>query len=73
MRVQVVKKEVLSNKLSTKKPIKYDKRKHDLGPNGVFMRKNRLSTVLTVNIQGEILEVIGINPTNLKIGSNVYD
>lgn len=56
-----------------KKPIKYNGKKHELAHNNVFMRKNRLSTVLTVDIRGNILEISGINPKHLKIGNNIYD
>jgi hypothetical protein len=56
-----------------KKPIKYNGKQHELAHNGVFMRKNRLSTVLTVDIRGFILEIAGKNPTNLKIGNCIYD
>lgn len=57
----------------TKKSIKYNKTKHDIAHNGVFMRKDRLSTVLIINIKGDILEIIGENPKKLKLNRNIYD
>lgn len=56
-----------------KKSLRYDKRKHELAPNGVMMRKNRCNTVITVDIRGFILEILGINPKQLKVGHNIYD
>ena len=41
--------------------------------NGVYLRKNRLSTVLHVDIYGKIKKIEGVNPKNLKIGNNIYN
>lgn len=41
--------------------------------NGVYLRKNRLSTVLHVDIYGRIKTIEGENPKKLKIGNNVYN
>lgn len=41
--------------------------------NGVYLRKDRLSTVLHVDIYGRIKRIEGENPKNLKIGNNVYN
>lgn len=48
----------------------FDKVNTTNGP--VFLRKNRLDTVVHVDIYGQILEVNGKNPKNLKIGENIY-
>lgn len=36
--------------------------------NGVYLRKNRLDTVITVDIKNIVIGVTGINPRNFKIG-----
>lgn len=42
-------------------------------PNGdVYMRKNRTDTIITVDINGIIIDVKGINPKNNKIGDDIY-
>lgn len=41
--------------------------------NGVYLRKDRLSTVLHVDIYGRIKRIEGKNPKKLKIGNNVYN
>jgi len=38
----------------------------------VYLRKNRLSTVLYVDIYGRITKITGENPNNNKIGENIY-
>jgi len=48
----------------------YDKVNTSNGP--VFLRKNRLDTVVHVNIYGQIIEINGENPKNLKLGENIY-
>lgn len=69
MRVQIKKKQ---ENAPLSKAIRYDPKIHELAHNGVFMRKNRLSTVLTVDFYGTILSIAGKNPNNLKVNSNIY-
>jgi hypothetical protein len=38
----------------------------------VYLRKNRLSTVLHVDSWGKILKIVGENPNNNKIGESIY-
>ncbi len=38
----------------------------------VYLRKNRLSTVLHVDSRGKILKIVGENPNNNKVGENIY-
>jgi len=40
---------------------------------GVYLRKNRLSTVIHVDSKGIIFKIEGENPKNLKIKDNIYD
>jgi hypothetical protein len=40
--------------------------------NDVYLRKDRLSTVLTVDSKGNILHIDG-NPLNYKINNNIYE
>jgi hypothetical protein len=48
----------------------YDKVDTINGP--VFLRKNRLDTVVHVDIYGQITEINGKNPKKLKVGENIY-
>jgi hypothetical protein len=41
--------------------------------NGVYLRKNRLSTVITVDSYGNILNIEGENKKQYKIGDNIYE
>lgn len=38
----------------------------------VFLRKNRLSTVLHVDETGTIIKITGENPKNNIVGENIY-
>lgn len=41
--------------------------------NGILLRKDRLSTVLTVDGNANVIAISGENPKKTKIGKNLYE
>lgn len=39
----------------------------------VYLRKNRLSTVVHVDVYGNIIKIEGENEKKLKLGDNIYN
>ena len=61
-------------KLEEEAKIKTRRKKSDYDiVNGIPIRKNRLDTIITVDIKGVVTEIKGDNPDNIKIGENIYD